>query len=275
MADGQGDAPVPVLQRLLDRLAPGVPALTVLTGAGVSTESGVPDFRSPDSPWRVHTPISFPDFLRDPAMRAEALRRKFAMDDLYRDARPGRSHRALVRLAELGLVRAMVTQNIDGLHQAAGLDPALLVELHGNGTYAHCLDCGGRFDLVEIRRHLEATGEAPVCACGGFIKSATIAFGQPLRPGVMAAAVEASQDCAVFLAVGSSLVVRPAARLPALAKEAGAFVAIVNREPTPLDGLADVVIRGEAGDVLDALATRAEEQHIPAFRRRPPAEGHY
>lgn len=241
--------------------------LTVLTGAGISTECGVPDFRSPGSPWRIHQPIGFADFVSDPALRAEAWRRKFAMDDIYKDARPGRSHVALVRLSDRGILRSVITQNIDGLHQAAGLDADRLVELHGNGTYARCLSCGLRVELPTVRVHFEATGEAPLCPCGGLVKSATIAFGQPLDPDTMAKAVAAVSDCDILLAIGSSLVVRPASRLPLIARDRGATLVIVNREPTPLDDDADHVIRADAGAFLTALAGGlALEPHLSAFR---------
>lgn len=253
------------LRALAATLRPGERRLTVLTGAGVSTECGVPDFRSPGSPWLVHAPIGFEAWLSDAAIRAEAWRRKFAMDDLYHGAIPGRSHEALARLAARGLIRAVITQNIDGLHQAAGLDPDLLIELHGNGTFARCLTCGTRVELATARAHLTATGKALECTCGGLVKSATIAFGQALDPDVIQAALEATCRCDLFLAVGSSLVVRPAASLPLLAKERGAKLVIVNREPTPLDGSADVVIRAEAAEALSALAHIAPEQHVWSF----------
>lgn len=242
------------LRRLMTTLRPGERRLTVMTGAGVSTESGVPDFRSPGSPWRRYPPIGFQDFLSDPCLRAEAWRRKFAMDDLYAGARPGRSHEALVALSARGVMHSVITQNIDGLHQAAGLDPDRLVELHGNGTFAQCLDCRHRFELAPLRKRFQASGEAPLCGCGGLVKSATVAFGQSVDTAVLTAAIDAARSCDVVLVVGSSLVVRPAAQLPALAKDAGAALAIVNREPTLLDGLADVALQADAGDVLSALA---------------------
>ena len=233
--------------------------ITVLTGAGVSTGSGVPDFRSPGSPWLIHKPITYPEFLSGPAMRAEAWRRKFAMDDIYAGARPNRAHEAMVRLDAAGRLVAVVTQNIDGLHAAAGLAPERLVELHGNGTFARCLNCGQRYELADVRRHLDETGEALDCACGGFVKSATIAFGQPLAPAVLDRAVAVARGCDLFIAAGSSLVVRPAATLPRLARSAGATLAVLNREPTPLDAEADHVFRCDAGDGLSALADGASQ----------------
>ncbi|MDX7952523.1 Sir2 family NAD-dependent protein deacetylase [Lichenihabitans sp. Uapishka_5] len=237
----------------LAELARSARRITVLTGAGVSTESGVPDFRSPGSPWLVHKPIGYAEFLSGAEVRAEAWRRKFAMDDIYRDARPNRAHAALARLDGLGRLVAVVTQNIDGLHAAAGLAPSRLVELHGNGTYAHCLTCGQHFELATVRRHLEATGCALDCACGGFIKSATVAFGQTLPTATLQRAVAAAKGCDLFVAVGSSLVVRPAATLPQIAQAHGAVLVILNREATPLDPAADHLFRCDAGDGLLAL----------------------
>ena len=243
----------------LAALARGACRIAVLTGAGVSTESGVPDFRSPGSPWLIHKPITYAQFLSGPAMRAEAWRRKFAMDDLYRGARPNRAHEAMVRLDEAGRLVAVITQNIDGLHGAAGLRPERLIELHGNGTYARCLSCGLRYELAEVRRHLDETGAAPECSCGGFIKSATISFGQPLARGDLERSLSIARACDLFVAAGSSLVVRPAATLPRLARSAGAVLVILNREPTPLDGEADHVFRCDAGAGLMALADAVAE----------------
>ena len=213
----------------------------------------MPDYRSPGSPWRVHKPIGFKDFLDNPQLRIEAWRRKFAMDDLYAGARPGRGHQALVRLALAGVLGAVITQNIDGLQQAAGLPADRLVELHGNGTYARCLDCSRPHDLAPIRRRFEADGTCPVCACGGIVKSASIAFGQPLVAADLDRAVEAALSCDLMLVLGCSLLVRPAARFPEIAKQRGAGIVIVNREPTPLDAAADLVIRADIGTVMAAL----------------------
>ncbi len=224
--------------------------ITAFTGAGLSTECGVPDFRSPGSPWRVNAPIDFQSFLADPAIRAEAWKRKFAMDDLYSHAVPGRGHLALARLALEGRLVAVITQNIDGLQQAAGLPPEQLIELHGNGTFARCLSCGVRHELGPIRSRFEETGEPPHCGCGGIIKSASIAFGQPLSEVELRRASEAALCCDLMLIIGSTLLVRPAAHFPALAQRNGASLAIVNHDPTPLDGAADLVIRDDIGAIL-------------------------
>nr|WP_210485446.1 Sir2 family NAD-dependent protein deacetylase [Microvirga antarctica] len=226
------------------------------TGAGISTESGVPDFRSPGSPWMQNKPIPFGLFLENPAARREAWRRKFTMDDLYRDARPTRGHAALASLVAGGRMTAVITQNIDNLHQASGLRDDEVIELHGNGSYATCLSCDRRHELADIRLAFEASGEPPVCkSCGGIVKSATISFGQAMPQAKLRAALTLSLESDLFLVIGSSLVVHPAASLPSLAKENGARLVIVNREPTPLDGQADLVIAGEIGPVLSRIAS--------------------
>ncbi|MFC4174284.1 NAD-dependent deacetylase [Microvirga sp. GCM10011540] len=224
------------------------------TGAGISTESGVPDFRSPNSPWKRNTPIPFELFLSSEEARREAWRRKFAMDDLYRGARPNRGHLGLASLVTSGRMPAVVTQNIDGLHQASGLADHEVIELHGNGTYAKCLTCERPHELSWIRSQLEEHGNPPPCrACGGILKSATISFGQAMPREPMRRAQKLALTCDLFLVVGSSLVVHPAAAFPAVAKENGARLAILNRDPTPLDGIADLVVREDIGAVLSAF----------------------
>jgi NAD-dependent deacetylase len=179
------------------------------------------------------------------------------MDDLYRDARPSRGHRALASLVASGKMPAVITQNIDGLHQAAGISAERVIELHGNGTYATCLACGRRHELDWIRARFESDGEAPACqACGGVVKPATISFGQAMPEAAMRRAHELARACDLFLAIGSSLVVYPAAGLPLVAKESGATLVIVNREPTDLDDAADLVIRADIGSVLEPFIVR-------------------
>jgi NAD-dependent deacetylase len=227
------------------------------TGAGISTESGVPDFRSPGSPWLKNQPIPFEAYIRSAEARREAWRRKFTMDDLYRGARPSRGHLALASLVAAGKMAAVITQNIDGLQQQAGVPPHQVIELHGNGTYATCLDCGARHELDFVRARFEATGEAPDCReCGGIVKSATISFGQAMPEEPMRRAQELTLACDLFLAIGSSLVVYPAAGFPVLAKRNGAVLVIVNREPTEMDEFADLVINAEIGEVLAPLIAR-------------------
>ncbi|WP_342362837.1 Sir2 family NAD-dependent protein deacetylase [Terrarubrum flagellatum] len=224
------------------------------TGAGISTESGVPDFRSPGSPWMTHKPIPFDVWLASEEARAEAWRRKFAMDDIYAGAQPSRGHRAMASLISRDMMQAIVTQNIDGLHQAGGAPADRVIELHGNGTYAKCLSCGFRHELADVRRQLETSHRAPVCeACGGMVKSATISFGQAMPVEAMQRADALARDCDLFLVAGSSLVVFPAATLPVIAKRSGATLIIINREETELDDIADIVVRGDIGEALGPL----------------------
>jgi NAD-dependent deacetylase len=235
----------------LERFVTEARCIVGFTGAGISTESGVPDFRSPGSPWMRHKPIPFEAFVKSPEARREAWRRKFSMDDLYRGAKPSRGQAALAAHVAAGRQPALKTQNIDGLHQASGIAPECVVELHGNGTYAACLSCGRRHELDRIRVHFESIGDPPACgACGGIVKSATISFGQAMPEPAMRRAQELARSCDLFLAIGSSLVVYPAAAIPALSKRNGARLVIINREATELDPLADLVIRGEIGTVL-------------------------
>jgi NAD-dependent deacetylase len=237
------------LARLLDDASTILP----FTGAGISTECGVPDFRSPGSPWLQNKPIPFPAFVASADARREAWRRKFAMDDEFAGAVPGRGHRALAALVDQGRAPAIITQNIDGLHQAAGVAADKVIELHGNGTYAACLDCARRHELPPIRAVFERQGRLPSCDdCGGLVKSATISFGQAMPVDAMRRAADLAASCDLFLAVGSSLVVYPAASLPLIARQAGARLVIINREPTDFDEIADLVVRDDIGQVLTA-----------------------
>jgi NAD-dependent deacetylase len=221
------------------------------TGAGISTECGIPDFRSPGGVWTKFRPIPFDQFMADPAMRAESWRRRFAMEAEFSTARPGRGHLALARLHRLGKIPAVITQNIDNLHQASGFATDKVVELHGNTTYAACVDCARSHELVWVRQHFEANGCAPDCVgCGGYLKTATISFGQPMPEAAMRRAEELTAACDLFLAIGSSLVVWPAAGFPLQAKRAGACLVIINREPTDFDEIADLVIRADIGTTL-------------------------
>jgi len=238
--------------RLVDLLAASRHAVA-FTGAGISTESGISDFRSPGGVWSRFRPVDFQQFVASADMRRAEWRRKFERDREVAAAGPNRGHRAIARLVVEGTVRSVITQNVDGLHQRAGVPASRLIELHGNGTYARCLDCGTRHELEPLREAFEADGTAPACAaCGGIVKSATVSFGQPMPEDVMRAAHEQTAACDLFLAIGSSLLVYPAAGFPALAKERGAALAIVNREPTDLDGIADLVIHDEIGATLGA-----------------------
>jgi NAD-dependent deacetylase len=222
------------------------------TGAGISTECGIPDFRSPGGLWTRNRPIPFDEFLASREMRAEAWRRRFAMEQEFAAAKPGRGHLALASLYRSGKAPAVVTQNIDNLHQSSGISAEHVIELHGNTTYALCLACGKRYELPWVKQQfMAAGGEAPDCTdCGGAVKSATVSFGQAMPEPATRRAEELTRACDLFLAVGSSLVVWPAAGFPLLAKRNGARLVIINREATEFDGIADLVIRDDIGTVL-------------------------
>ena len=225
----------------------------VFTGAGISTESGIPDFRSPGGIWTQMAPIYFDDFVRSAGMRREAWRRRFAMEEMFATVTPNAGHRAVAELMARGRLSHVITQNIDNLHQQSGVPADRVIELHGNTRYARCLDCGVRVELAPIRTHFEAHGDPPDCAgCGGLLKTATISFGQAMPEAEMVRAEAAALACDLFLVLGSSLVVYPAAGFPLLAKRNGARLVIVNREPTEQDPAADLVLHTGIGAALEA-----------------------
>ena len=226
--------------------------IVAFTGAGISTECGIPDFRSPGGIWSKYKPIDFQTFMSSPEMRREALSRYLKIREHVGDVKPGRGHMALSKLASQGRLSHVVTQNIDGLHQASGIEPDQVIELHGNGTYAKCLDCQTRHELDWIATELQRIPDAPSCLqCGGIVKTATVSFGQSMPQQEMMQAQAACLACDLFLVIGSSLVVQPAASFPVVAKQNGAELIIINREPTPLDSYADLLIGGDIGDALE------------------------
>jgi NAD-dependent deacetylase len=226
-------------------------SIVAFTGAGISTESGIPDFRSPGGIWTKYKPIEFGDFLASPEARRESWRRKFASEETMRKATPNAGHRALARLVEQGKMIAVVTQNIDGLHQASGVPDDRVIELHGNSTYAACLDCRRRYELDWVREIFAVGERLPHCtACGGIIKTATISFGQAMPEAEMERARAVTLEADLFIVLGSSLVVYPAAGFPMLAKRNRSRLVIVNREPTDQDELADLVINAEIGATM-------------------------
>jgi len=243
----------------LDEVAAWIAAarsVVALTGAGVSTESGIPDFRGPDGVWtrdpRAERLSNIGYYIADERIRRESWQRR--VDHPAWDAAPNAGHRALVDLERAGHLALLVTQNIDGLHLAAGTDPDRLVEIHGTIRDTVCLTCGDRRPMRQTLDRVSAGEADPPClACGGILKSATVSFGQNLDPALLTRADDAAAACDLFLAIGTSLTVYPVARLPELALEAGARLVIVNAEPTALDDRADAVIRGRAGDILPGL----------------------
>ena len=239
----------------LARLIADAERAVVFTGAGISTESGIPDFRSPGGVWTKMAPIDFDSFLASEAARRETWRRRFAMEEMFRAAEPNRGHRAVEALVRRGKVSAVITQNIDGLHQESGIAAEQVIELHGNTTYATCLDCGTRYEIEALRIAFDADGVAPRCArCRGFVKTATISFGQAMPEEAMRRAQIETLAADLCIVLGSSLVVYPAAGFPELAKRNGATLAIVNREETGLDRLADLVLHDAIGDILGGAA---------------------
>jgi NAD-dependent deacetylase len=241
------------VSRLIDELSKLLEAsrrAVVFTGAGISTESGIPDFRSPGGFWSNNQPIYFQDFLAWEEMRREAWRRKLAFEESFKAAQPNRGHRAIAHLVKQGKVTGIITQNIDGLHQRSGVPEEKVIELHGNSTYAVCLSCERRYELEPILAAFRIDEKPPECECDGLIKTATISFGQPMPVEAMQNAKLETEACDLFLAIGSSLVVYPAAGFPALAKQRGARLVIINRDPTELDYLADLVLNTETGETL-------------------------
>jgi len=231
----------------------------VFTGAGISTECGIPDFRSPGGFWTRYKPIDYSAFLASEDTRLEAWRRFLMIRETIANAEPGQSHAVVARLVAMGHVAHVITQNIDGLHAASGVPQERIIEIHGNGTYAKCLSCGLRHEIDWVREEIDRTGRAPCCtACGGIVKSATISFGQSMPEQEMADARAATLNADLFISIGSSLQVFPAAGFPVLAKQNRTPLVILNREETGLDGLADLVIRADSASVLGGVLARLE-----------------
>lgn len=248
---------------LVDEVAAWVAAasrIAVLTGAGISTDSGIPDYRGPNGVWTRNPGAerlsTYQDYLSDPEVRRRAWAAR-ATHSAW-SAAPNAGHEALVLLERSGRLTALITQNIDELHQRAGSSPERVVELHGTMWHAECVQCGGRTPMADELARVRAGDADPSCrGCGGIVKSATVSFGQSLDPQVLQRAVSAASTCDLFLAVGSSLTVQPAAGLCALAHDSGARLVIINAEPTSYDGLADAVIREPIGEVLPRLLGHA------------------
>lgn len=230
--------------------------IAALTGAGVSTESGIPDFRGPQGTWRRYDPddFTFQRFVALPEVRRRYWEWVREVGPLFERAEPNAAHRALAELHRQGRLLGIVTQNVDGLHQRGGVPADRVVEIHGNGAIWRCLDCDARYARAELLRRVAAGDDVPACdRCGGVLKSGSVMFGEAIPLDALRRARELAETCDCLIAVGSSLVVQPAAALPLHARRAGAGLIIVNREPTPLDGLADAVLRGSAGELLPAL----------------------
>jgi NAD-dependent deacetylase len=228
--------------------------IVFFTGAGISTESGVPDFRSPGGMWTKYQPVYFQDFLTSEAARIQHWRLKKATYELFKTVKPNIGHYAIRDFEQRGQLLGLITQNIDGLHKLAGVSDEKLVELHGTDRLVTCLKCGKRFAPVDIYESLPEEFSAPSCdACGGFLKSANISFGQQMPAEPMRRAQTWSEAAEVFIVIGSSLQVQPAASFPVIAKRNGALLAIVNREETPLDDVADYVYHGGIGEWFEQM----------------------
>lgn len=235
----------------LARLVDEARMVAVLTGAGISTESGIPDFRSPDGIWSNYRIVQFAEFVASEEARREDWRRRFDMEDALGVVQPNAGHRWVASLVASGKCPAVITQNIDGLHQASGIPAPCVIELHGNARHTLCLDCGLRHEMAQCRAMLEATNRSPACTeCGGVVKSAVVMFGEQMPEAELDRARELALACDLFIAVGTSLSVHPAAMLPVWAKRSGARLAILNREPTGMDDLADLVINAGIGETV-------------------------
>ena len=230
----------------------------VFTGAGISTESGIPDYRSKGGIWDKFRPVYFDEFMSSKEARIKYWRRK---SELYHDlvkAEPNPAHLSLVSLYQIGLLESVITQNIDGLHQKSGLPDEKVIELHGNTLRARCMSCGTVVSIDEAQNRIEKGDLAPECECGGYLKPDTISFGQAMPVKEVEKAAELSRTCDFFMVVGSTLLVQPAALMPDYAKQSGAFLAIVNLSETPYDGMCDALIRGKAGEMLTEIVVEVK-----------------
>lgn len=237
-------------------VARGKRKIVAFTGAGISTDSGIPDYRGPQGVWKTQSPPSLGDFLENPETRKRLWARSKQTYPAMAARVPNGGHLALAELERLGLLGAVITQNIDGLHQKAGNSPGVVFELHGSSHRVRCTNCGIVFKTRDIWNRLSAGEEIPACeVCGGILRTGTVLFGEPLPKPALDASIRAAQWSDLMLVIGSSLVVNPAARLPVIARERGAALAILNRTPTSLDRLADIVVRGEATPALEILVS--------------------
>jgi NAD-dependent deacetylase len=229
-------------------------AMVFFTGAGISTESGVPDFRSPGGVWTKYQPVLFRDFLAGEPARIQHWRLKKATYELFKTVKPNLAHYAVCEFEKRGQLLGLITQNIDGLHKIAGTSDEKLVELHGTDRLVTCLECGKRYAPADVYEDLGEEFTAPVCGeCGGFLKSANVSFGQSMPVEAMRRAQRWCEQAEIFIVLGSSLQVQPAASFPVIAQRHGALLAIVNRDPTPLDDLADYVYHGGIGEFFNRL----------------------
>lgn len=223
------------------------------TGAGISTESGIPDYRGKGGVWRHYRPIYFNDFMTSVEARIEYWRRKHTLLKDLDKAIPNQGHLALNYFHQMGLLNMIVTQNVDGLHQKSGVPEDKIIELHGNTTRVRCMSCGELYPLKDIRERIDGGDSAPECHCGGYLKTDTISFGQSMPMEEVNRAYFHARNCDFFCVIGSTLLVQPAAQIPQYAKSKGAFLSIINLSETPCDNICDVLIREKAGDALSRI----------------------
>lgn len=247
--------------REVAELINGAEKVVVFVGAGLSTESGIPDFRSPGGVWDKYDPedFYFQNFISSKSSREKYWRMATEMYDAMKDAKPNQGHFAIAELEKIGKLDCLITQNIDGLHFKAGNSEEKVLELHGTAMHVACLSCGKRYERDAIQERVEKGDMDPRCdSCSGLLKPATISFGQSMPERETAEAYKRSAACDLFIVIGSSLVVHPAAQMPVVAKRAGAKLVIVNRDETVCDNLADIVINGPAGQVMAAILEKVK-----------------
>ena len=229
--------------------------LVFFTGAGISTNSGIPDFRGPKGIWKTTQPIYFQDFVNSEEKRIESWERKFSNELNINKAKPNQGHQKIAEIMKKKGSSHLITQNVDNLHQESGVDDNQITELHGNATYAKCLDCQLKYDLTELKESFLENKEPPLCnECNGLIKTATISFGQAMPEKEMVIAQKKSISCDLFICIGTSLAVFPAADLPILAKETGSKLVIINNEPTQMDHIADLVVNRDISEVFSEIS---------------------
>ncbi len=239
---------------MLNELISQSEALVFFTGAGISTNSGIPDFRGPKGIWKTSQPIYFQDFVNSEEKRKESWERKFSNELNINKAKPNPGHQKIAEIMKKKGLSHLITQNVDNLHQDSGVGDDRITELHGNATYAKCLDCQLRYDLAELKESFQRTKQPPQCSeCNGLIKTATISFGQAMPEEEMVIAQKKSISCDLFICIGTSLAVFPAADLPVLAKETGSKLVIINNEPTQMDHIADLVINRDISEVFSEI----------------------
>lgn len=237
--------------------------IVIFVGAGLSTESGIPDFRSPGGVWDKYDPedFYFENFVSNRSKREKYWEMATEMYDAMKNAKPNAGHIAVAELEKLGKLDCLITQNIDGLHFKAGNSEKKVLELHGTAMHVSCLDCQRRYERGPVQERIAAGDKAPLCeSCGGLLKPATISFGQAMPEKETAEAFRRSAECDLFIVIGSSLVVYPAAQMPVVAKQSGAKLVIINRDETACDKRADIIINGQAGTIMAAIVKQVRRE---------------